>query len=79
MKTLLLAFETDGQLDYFTRKEALFFSNDAEFVSQLEFIFDHPRLAKDIAEKGYVRCVKSGYSWADIVKKELVQVLNVIR
>ena len=67
-----------GNLIILREKEALFFSNDAEFVSQLEFIFDHPRLAKDIAEKGYVRCVKSGYSWADIVK-ELVQVLNVIR
>lgn len=59
----MLAERTDEHLEMFTEgEEAEFFSCREELLSKAKFYLQHETTRKRIAEKGYTRCVSSGYS-----------------
>ncbi|MDA9930215.1 glycosyltransferase [Alphaproteobacteria bacterium] len=76
MKTLLVAMDTPGHRTFFTKEEALFFNDEASLLAQLKMLLSDKKLARKIANKGYERCLKSGYSWGDLSEKELSVVIN---
>ncbi len=62
-KSFLLAERTDAHLSYYKEgEEAEFFGNNEELVRKVKFYLANEEKRREVAEKGYHRCEKSGYS-----------------
>lgn len=53
------------------REEAVFFSTNEELLEQCRYYLDHPDERKHIAEAGRQRCISSGYSNYETLKRIL--------
>ena len=70
----VLAEKSDEQLEFFEEdKEAVYFSSPKELREKVVYYLKHEEERKNIAQAGYQRCFKSGYSYLDRAKK----ILNV--
>ncbi len=68
----MLAERTDEHLKLFEEdKEAVFFSSNDELLEKIRYYLAHPQQRKVIAECGRQRCLKSGYSNQDRLRKML--------
>jgi spore maturation protein CgeB len=75
-KTLLVAQRTKTMSElYIDGEEAIFFDDEVELVSRITALLSHPDKIKSIAEKGYQRCVSSGYD----VNSRMVNLLSQIQ
>ena len=73
----MLAERTEDHLISFKEnKEAVFFSSTDELVEKVGFYLSHDDLREQIARAGRERCLTSGYSNYDRIKKMLKQVLQ---
>ena len=74
-KGFFLAQRTDKHLEIYEEgKEAEFFSSHDECADKIRFYLKNEEARKKIAEAGYERCIKSGYSLHDRLSKALEQV-----
>jgi hypothetical protein len=68
----MLAERTNEHLALFEEgKEAAFFSNNAELIEKVDYYLLHNQERRIIARAGRERCLQSGYSNADRLKKVL--------
>jgi len=71
----MLAERTEEHLDLFTEKvEAEFFSSDEELIRKVEFYLENQEKRKRIAAAGRERCINTGYSNHDRLKKVLTAI-----
>jgi spore maturation protein CgeB len=56
-------------------KEAEFFESDAECAEKIRFYLYHEDARQAIARCGYERCMRSGYSQADSMKKAIDEIM----
>ena len=55
-------------------EEADFFSNDEELLRKVSYYLGNDQLRSRVAESGYQRCKKSGYSNMDIMTRALLEI-----
>lgn len=68
----MLAERTDEHLRLFEEgKEAEFFSDERELLQKTRYYLDHPGERTTIAQRGYQRCVREGYSYPSRLQKVL--------
>jgi spore maturation protein CgeB len=69
--TFLLAMRTAGHLEHYREgEEAEFFDCETELVAKARrYLTDEPA-RKRIADAGHRRCVDSGYSWREIMRRD---------
>lgn len=73
----MLAERTNEHLTLFREaEEADFFDNKEELLSKILFYLSSSHLISQIADKGYKRCLTSGYSNDETIKKVLLNVIN---
>ena len=60
-------------------REAEFFETDQECVQKLRYYLDHPAERKQLADSGRMRCLNSGYSNDERLKKVLDEVANHLK
>ncbi|MEI7939559.1 MAG: glycosyltransferase [Verrucomicrobiota bacterium] len=73
----MLAERTDEHLRLFEEgKEAEFFSDDAELLQKTRYFLEHPEQRLKIAQAGYERCLRSGYSYPERLRKVLATILK---
>jgi len=69
--TFLLAVRTPQHLEcYREGVEAEFFGNREELVRKARFYLQNPYHRNEVAKQGHQRCIDSGYSWADIMRRD---------
>lgn len=74
-KSLLMAERTAEHMALFKdNKEAAFFSSDEELLDKCRYYLAHPKVLHEVQEAGYARCVSSGYSNYDMVRKCFYQI-----
>lgn len=74
----MLAERTDEHMNLFDEgKEAEFFSSSEELLDKVQYYLKHPEQRKRIATAGQERCLKSGYSYHERLKKMLEIVSEV--
>jgi spore maturation protein CgeB len=70
----MLAERTDEHLRLFEEgKEAEFFSDDRELLAKTRYFLEHPQERLKIAQGGYDRCIRSGYSYPERLRKVLAK------
>lgn len=75
--SLLMAERTPEHLKLFEdEKEAVFFSSDQELLEKCQYYLTHEEERKRIAEAGYLRCMSSGYSNIETLKKVLSHIVQ---
>lgn len=75
-KSLLMAERTSEHEALFKDNiEAVFFSSKEELLEKCKYLIQHPEQRKDIAEKGYQRCILSGYSNYNTLRVALSHIL----
>lgn len=75
--TFLLAVRTPQHLEsYIEGEEAEFFSDAKELVEKVCYYLKHDDERGRIAQKGFERCTKSGYSWQEIMKRDWNKVME---
>jgi spore maturation protein CgeB len=68
----MLAERTDEHLRLFEEgKEAEFFSDDRELIQKARYFLEHPQERLKIAQGGYERCLRSGYSYPERLRQVL--------
>lgn len=68
----MLAERTEEHLNLFEEGiEAEFFDSNEEMVSKVQFYLRNERARLKIANAGFQRCIKSGYSDINMVEKIL--------
>lgn len=73
----MLAERTDEHLFLFKEGiEAEYFSNDEELLEKCKYYLTHTEQRLEISKAGTQRCISSGYSNKDSVKRMVNQVLN---
>lgn len=73
-RTFMLAERSDEHLSLFEEgKEAEFFGSNDELVAKLKYYLAHPAERIAIAERGYRRCMVSGYSNRDRMQQCIQQ------
>jgi len=78
-KTFMLAERTDDHLACFEEgKEAEFFSSVEEMMGKVQYYLTHDTARERIADAGYRRCLKSGYSNHERVR-EMLRVVESVR
>lgn len=78
--TFLLAMRTAQHCEcYLEGTEAEFFADHAELVRKARYYLDHTQQRREIARKGYERCVGSDYSWARYMRDDWTKVLELMR
>lgn len=71
----LLTERTDEHLGYFAEgKEAEFYASDDELVEKTHYYLAHDQQRSAIARAGHARCMASGYSHQDRMKRLLAEV-----
>ena len=74
----MMAKRTDEHLSLFEEdKEAVYFSSNEELLEKCLYYLKNENIRKKIAEAGRERCVSSGYSNENMVKRILFQVMNL--
>lgn len=74
-KSLLMAERTKEHESLFKDgEEAVFFASNEELLQKCIYYISRPKELKSIAEKGHFRCVSSGYSNEDMIKRVLHQI-----
>lgn len=74
-RSMLLADRTKEHMEFFEEgKEADFFSSETELISKVKYYLKNDKIRKKIAENGRKRCLKSGYSYKERLKKVLKQI-----
>lgn len=71
-RAFMIAERSDLHLELFSEnKEAVYFSTKEELFQKVQYYLSHPLEANAIAEAGYQRCIRSGYTHED-------RLLNII-
>lgn len=74
----MLAERTDEHLRLFEEGvEAEYFADSGELLEKVRFYLDHPEARSAIAEAGFRRCQRSGYSYRDRLPSMLARSLAV--
>ena len=77
--TFLLAMRTPQHLEcYREGEEAEFFGDHQELVGKVRYYLENDALRREIAARGHERCLRSGYSWADRMKRDWEKVKAVL-
>jgi spore maturation protein CgeB len=75
--SMMIADRTEEHMEFFEEgKEAEFFTSEAELVEKVHFYLANESARVRIAIAGYERCMKSGYSYRERLRRVLEQ-LNV--
>lgn len=75
----VLAERSPEALEFFQEdKEAVYFSSPEELREKSRYYLQHEEERKRIAQAGYQRCIRSGYSYLDRAKK-ILEVYNQMR
>jgi len=70
----MLAERTDEHLRLFEEgKEAEFFSDDRELLAKTRYFLEHPEERLKVAQGGYERCLRSGYSYPERLRQVLAK------
>jgi spore maturation protein CgeB len=70
----MLAERTDEHLRLFEEsKEAEFFSDDRELLTKTRYFLEHPEERSKVAQAGYERCLTSGYSYPERLRRVLAE------
>jgi glycosyltransferase involved in cell wall biosynthesis len=73
----MVAERTDEHLEYFEEdKEAVYFSSYEELKDKIIYYLKNPRIRQTIAKAGRKRCLRSGYSNQDQMRKIMSRVLD---
>lgn len=76
-KSMLMAERTDEHRMLFNEdSEAVFFSSDKELYDKCKYYIEHPSERNKIIENGYRKCLSSGYSNKETLKRVLEFVIN---
>lgn len=71
-KSMLMAERTDEHKMLFAEDyEAVYFSGDEELYEKCKYYIEHPTERQAITENGYKRCISSGYSNKETLKRVL--------
>ena len=74
----MLAERTDDHVACFKEgEEAEFFSCNEELLDKVRYYLAHPQHRERIAAAGHQRCLKSGYSNEDRLKRMLEKVASL--
>lgn len=66
--SLLLADRSDEHSDFFKEgEEADYFSSKEEMIDKVSFYLKNESIREKVAQKGYQRCMNSGYSYREIL------------
>jgi hypothetical protein len=73
-RSLLIADRTDEHCELFDEgREAEFFASEAELTDKVRFYLSHPEARDRVADAGYQRCLRSGYSYRERLQAVLRQ------
>jgi hypothetical protein len=73
-RAFMLAERTDEHLRLFEEgKQAEFFSDDRELLAKTRYFLEHPEERLKIAQGGYERCIRSGYSYPERLRQVLAE------
>lgn len=82
-KSLLLADRSEEHMEFFREGvEAEFFSSMEEMLDKVRFYLDNDRARRKIAQNGYDRCHRDGYSYFDLLSKtssNIIKDLDLLR
>ena len=68
-KGFMIAERTDEHLNLFKEdSEAVFFDSDTELLKKVKYYLNNDDLRHKIAENGYLRAIKSDYSYDKMVR-----------
>jgi len=74
-RSMMLADRTDEHKEFFVEgKEAEFFSSKQELVEKTQYYLKNDRAREEIAERGYLRCLNSGYSYRHRMSQTLAEI-----
>lgn len=76
-KSMLMAERTDEHKMLFKENfEAVYFSSDEELYEKCKYYIEHSDEMQIIIENGYKRCISSGYSNKETLKRVLETIIN---
>lgn len=75
-KGFMIAERTNEHLDLFEEdKEAIYFDNDKELLEKVAYFLENEDERKKIQENGYKKCLNIDYSYDNMVKKVLSEII----
>lgn len=73
-KTALLTEENDEIRTYFTEEEVIFYNNDEELLSKVQFYMHNVAKLEKLINLGYSKVQSSGYDNEAVIKKILIKI-----
>jgi spore maturation protein CgeB len=77
--TMMIALRSKTHTESFEEDvEAVFFDNPSDLVNKCKYYISMEKQRNIIANRGNNRCIRSGYSWAEIMKRDFQEIVKLL-